>query len=363
MAAGLTFTGERFLPSCTGEIAYEHWHRYAFARRFTVGKRALDAACGEGYGTALLGTAAAVSVGIDIDPATIAHAAARYGARERVRFVRGSCTSLPFPDASFDVAVSFETIEHLQASDQPRMLAEFSRVLAPDGVLIISSPNKRLYSDERSYANEFHYHELYRDGLARLLAPAFPAQRWHHQGLGCWSGIWTEGPGAGVEAWLAGADGVAPYSMAEGMYFIVVAARSPEALPSPASYVSLLTDAEDSVLERSEHSAREVLRLDALLKERDASADRQMVHVRHLESLVADREGVVRDIDRRLHELEAVRQQLTAQLAQRDAELARRVQTIAANERIIAHRQSFRWWLELPWLRVKHWLSGNRQNT
>ena len=49
------FTGERFLPSCSGEIAYEHWHRYAFARRFVQGKRVLDAACGEGYGTALLG--------------------------------------------------------------------------------------------------------------------------------------------------------------------------------------------------------------------------------------------------------------------------------------------------------------------
>jgi len=48
------FTGERFLPGVAGEIAYEHCHRYAFARRFVTGARVLDAACGEGYGAALL---------------------------------------------------------------------------------------------------------------------------------------------------------------------------------------------------------------------------------------------------------------------------------------------------------------------
>src|ERR1700675_1723025 len=108
--ADLTFTGERFLPACPGEIAYEHWHRYAFARRFVAGKRVLDAASGEGYGSALLGQAAASVVGVDIDRPTVAHASTRYGDGARVRFVEGSCTELPLPDASFDVIVSFETI-------------------------------------------------------------------------------------------------------------------------------------------------------------------------------------------------------------------------------------------------------------
>src|SRR6266403_4168752 len=72
----IPFTGERFLPGCAGEIAYEHWHRYAFARRFATGKRVLDAACGEGYGTALLSKVASAVVGVDIDAATVAHARA-----------------------------------------------------------------------------------------------------------------------------------------------------------------------------------------------------------------------------------------------------------------------------------------------
>src|SRR4030095_17061148 len=74
-----SFTGERFVPACGGEIAYEHWHRYAFARRLAEGKRVLDAACGEGYGTAMLGKGAASGGGRDIHIPTIDQARVRYG--------------------------------------------------------------------------------------------------------------------------------------------------------------------------------------------------------------------------------------------------------------------------------------------
>src|SRR5689334_20789642 len=55
----LPFTGERFIPGTRGEIWIEHWHRYHFASRWVAGKRVLDIACGEGYGTALLARRAA----------------------------------------------------------------------------------------------------------------------------------------------------------------------------------------------------------------------------------------------------------------------------------------------------------------
>ena len=113
MASHTLFTGERFLPGCTGEIAYEHWHRYAFARQFVKDKRVLDAACGEGYGSAVLGTVAASVVGVDIDKDAVAEAGRRYGRPPEVSFVEESCTALSLPDASFDVVVSFETIEHV----------------------------------------------------------------------------------------------------------------------------------------------------------------------------------------------------------------------------------------------------------
>ncbi|MEP6997804.1 MAG: methyltransferase domain-containing protein [Betaproteobacteria bacterium] len=414
MASDLTFTGERFVPACVGEIAYEHWHRYAFARRYAEGARVLDAACGEGYGTALLGTMAAEAVGIDIDAAAIRHAQSTYGTG-RIRFVEGSCTLIPLPDASLDMVVSFETIEHLEAADQPRMLAEFARVLKPDGLLVISSPNKRLYSDARGYVNEFHRHELYRDGLCALLSGAFPAQRWFHQRLASWSEIWREGAGEGVgegiEAWLGESGRVSPYAAPEGMYFIVVAARAAGALPDEAVRGSLFTDAEETEQKRAQANASEVLRQDALLKERDAALDRQTAHVhhlealiaqrdaaldqqtgqvRHLEALIAERERIIADKDGQLAALDAVREQREQLIALRDRELAARDVVLAATQaqvealerecrrqddamiasaaafdaersalrKEIAAGQSLGWWLALPWHRLRLWLRG-----
>jgi ubiquinone/menaquinone biosynthesis C-methylase UbiE len=373
MVSDITFTGERFVPGCAGEIAYEHWHRYAFARQFAAGRRVLDAACGEGYGSALLGTVASSIVGVDIDASAIAHASERYGEGERVRFVTGTCSALPLPDASVDAVVSFETIEHLDAAEQPKMLAEFARVLKPDGLLVISSPNKRLYSDARGYVNEFHRHELYRDGLAALLAPAFPAQSWYHQRVSPWSAIWSEHPVDGADAWLGDASGVGSYKPSEGMYFVVVAGRSAKVV-IPTAPGSLFTDAEDTEFKRNEANAREVMRLDALLREHDAALDRQTGHIQHLEAMVAERERIIGDMDRRLQELNAAREERDRQLAERArtiAALESRVATLGgeqnrlqaslrAAELTVAYRQSARWWVKLPWFRVKLWLDRTR---
>jgi SAM-dependent methyltransferase len=394
------FTGERFLPSCSGEIAYEHWHRYAFARRFVGGKRVLDAACGEGYGTALLGAVAASVTGVDIDMATIERARATYGEGKRIRFIAGSCTGFPLPSASVDVVVSFETIEHLTAADQLAMLIEFARVLTPDGLLLISCPNKRLYSDEREYANPYHLHELYRDDLARLLSKRFPEQRWHQQRLAYWSGIWAErdaeSPIAGeVEAWVGDGGSVAPYAGPEGMYFIVLAARHAGALPDEATALSLFTDAGESEQKRADANAREVLRLDGLLGEnaaaatrhadhvrhlealvtererlvveRDAAVQRHSAHIEHLEKLVVEREQVIAERDRAIADLQATRDQERANVAalekqvislevgrtRLESERTRLEAALSAQERAISYLESARGWIGWPWRRLR----------
>ncbi|WP_153070309.1 class I SAM-dependent methyltransferase, partial [Escherichia coli] len=107
----LEFTGERFMPEVAGQIAFEHLHRYHFASRFCQGKRVLDVACGEGYGSRILSNAASSVVGVDISAEAVAHAQGKY-ARGSLEFVEASAASLPLPDDSFDVVVSFETIEH-----------------------------------------------------------------------------------------------------------------------------------------------------------------------------------------------------------------------------------------------------------
>ena len=127
----LPWTGERLVPSHTGDTAIEHLHRYAFAREYIEGKDVLDIACGEGYGSHMMSNIAANVVGVDISPEVIAHARNRYG--DKVTFSVGSCTDIPLSSASFDVVVSFETLEHLAGHEQ--MLKEVKRVLRPGGVL------------------------------------------------------------------------------------------------------------------------------------------------------------------------------------------------------------------------------------
>ena len=128
----LEFTGERFTPECEREIWYEHLHRYVFALEFCKGKRVLDAACGEGYGTAVLASQAKSVTGVDISSEAINHASARYSDRPGVQFEVADCCDLPFEDNSFDLVVSFETIEHLEG--QEKMLASFRRVLVDNGL-------------------------------------------------------------------------------------------------------------------------------------------------------------------------------------------------------------------------------------
>lgn len=164
----MEFTGERFVPQCQGEIAAEHYHRYFFASGFVAGKRVLDIASGEGYGTHILAQSAAHVTGVDISPEAVANASQQY-AGDRVVFFQGSAAAIPLPDDAVDVVVSFETLEHL--SEQEDMLWEISRVLRKDGLLIISTPNKPLYS--RQGDNPFHVKELCREEFVALLKSRF----------------------------------------------------------------------------------------------------------------------------------------------------------------------------------------------
>ncbi|HEY2818641.1 MAG TPA: class I SAM-dependent methyltransferase, partial [Casimicrobiaceae bacterium] len=270
-----------------------------------------------------------------------------------------------------DAIVSFETVEHLDAADQQAMMAEFARVLAPGGLLILSSPNRPEYSDARDYSNPFHRNELDRDELERLLGTAFPARRWYRQRRYFGSALWSEQSADRFESFAADAQSAAPAALPEALYFVVIAARSDADLTSRNPALSLLCDRGDHEWQRIEAQAREVLRLDALLHDRDAALDRQTAHIHHLEALVSERDRVVAARDAQLATAEAALNDGRAQLAQRDAALAaearearhtrdaleneraRLERALAAQERIIAYRQSARWWIALPWLRVR----------
>ncbi|MCL5777445.1 glycoside hydrolase family 99-like domain-containing protein [Limibaculum sp. FT325] len=153
----LTFTGERYVSGHEGPTQHAHYHRYLFALQFCSGKDVLDVACGEGYGASLLASAASSVAGLDVDGETIAFARRNYD-RDNLTFRQGDATRMPFDNGSFDVVVSFETIEHF--AEHEAFLAEIRRVLRPRGLLIISSPNRPIYSDKPGYDNPFHVREL-----------------------------------------------------------------------------------------------------------------------------------------------------------------------------------------------------------
>ena len=143
-------TGERYFPSLANPqllayepfITYEHWHRYLYATPYCAGKVVLDIASGEGYGSALLAEHAAEVHGVDLSEEAVEHARRAYP-RPNLRFTAGSASAIPIPgEHRFDVVVSFETIEHLDQPSQDLFLREVRRLLKPDGVFLVSTPNR-----------------------------------------------------------------------------------------------------------------------------------------------------------------------------------------------------------------------------
>ena len=167
-------TGERTTPSVTGQAAFEHQHRYCLARDLARGLDVLDIASGEGYGAAILANVARSVVGVEIDEAAVAHATAAYSA-PNLRYVQGDALAIPLPDASVDVVVSFETLEHLR--DRDRFLLEVRRVLRPNGFFIVSAPDRLVYSVPGQVPNPYHLSELSAPEFTALLERHFSQQR------------------------------------------------------------------------------------------------------------------------------------------------------------------------------------------
>lgn len=170
----MKFTGERVIEGNTPErIWLDHVARYRFAAAFVKGKTVLDVACGTGYGSAILSQDGKAShvIGIDISREAIEYAI-RHHVNLDVEFKAGDAHNIQLPDDALDVVVSFETIEHL--NDYQKYLTQIYRVLNENGLLIVSSPNRRVTSPGKSLRdkpnNEFHTVEFTRPELKALLA-------------------------------------------------------------------------------------------------------------------------------------------------------------------------------------------------
>ncbi|MCO8123442.1 class I SAM-dependent methyltransferase [Stieleria sp. TO1_6] len=143
--------------------------------QFSSGKRVLDVPCGMGWGTSLIKNTEKL-IGIDIAEDAISEANARYG--NVASFEVGSMDDLGFGDETFDVVACLEGIEHVDISIGKKFLQESFRVLAKNGLLLISSPHTE--SGEHS-GNPFHVHEYSKDELADMLEKHFSIDSVSHR--------------------------------------------------------------------------------------------------------------------------------------------------------------------------------------
>lgn len=176
----ISWTGERMVPwADEPSIIHEHLHRYLFTRQFVGGKAVLDLGSGEGYGSNLLAERAESVTGVELDPLAVAHARLQYD-RPNLSFVEGSVLKLEaIEGSSVDVAVCFEVIEHI--SDQERLLSEVARVLRPDGIFLVSTPDREIYNQALGFVNPYHLKELDRPEFSALLGTHFGHVRMYGQ--------------------------------------------------------------------------------------------------------------------------------------------------------------------------------------
>jgi len=162
----LHLTGERTLPDVPEE---NYWFRrhlavYEWIAARAHGRRVVDLACGEGYGSAVLGRTAVAVVGVDANPEAFEHARLKY-ARANVAFERDMIETWT---GDVDCVVFLQTIEHVR--DPDAVLARLCGLVGANGVVYCSTPNVLTLASagqERS-GNPWHVRE-YRPDEYRAL--------------------------------------------------------------------------------------------------------------------------------------------------------------------------------------------------
>lgn len=252
----------------------DHPARYRFcAARLGARDRVLDCACGCGYGTAILAGRAGEVVGVDLHQDLLDFARAHWS-RPNANFTRVDVARepLPFPDGHFDAVVSLETIEHV--ADARALLAQFRRVLRPEGSLMLSTPQAPL-------GNPNHVHEFTLGELAATLESA----GFHLQDVF----LQTE-PEQIIEMALP----------RPGRPLLVIAGR-----PGPRNPLARLVDNLERELRRVSDDARQERA--ALYRSLEQAATRRQ----RLEDALRDHQQAVADLSARSRELETEIYRLT----------------------------------------------------
>ncbi len=164
--------------------ACDHLARYIFAADYVEGARILDIGMGTGYGGACMSQVSNFTVELDLDESAVRAASRAYPC---LGFLVADAGSLPFQSRVFDLVTCFEVIEHV--ADPELIIADASRVIRHDGLLLISTPNAEVgpMRVRRATGCPDHVRELSRAEFETVLKRYFKdvavlGQRWEHLG-------------------------------------------------------------------------------------------------------------------------------------------------------------------------------------
>jgi O-antigen biosynthesis protein len=295
----LQFTGERFIPTqslSSDEIGIEHLHRYHSIIPFIRNKTVLDIACGEGYGTALIGKYAKKVIGVDIDEACIEWASGNYASNnDKLSFLQGTVSSIPLDDNSIDVVISFETIEHVTEADQHLFMSEVKRVLKPDGLLIISTPNTAMYSIKQDLNNQFHLKEFAKEELKNFLNEYFSHTYYFEQGYEIVSTITSDNLEATKQLQVYNWD--RELKAVNRKYLIVIAAN--QEVPDTASLSSAVIQVDKDFWDMIDYIKS--LQKDQKEKEQLKSITQELTdEISQASTRLAEKEGIIADLNTKL---------------------------------------------------------------
>ncbi len=354
-------TREQLVPAFNGEqlIDPEHLAGYALAAQLASGRRVLDAGCGAGWGTCLLVAARPSSAtGLDRDSDAVATARARIPG---AHFVQGELTQLPWDPGVYDLVVCVDALEH--AADLEKALDELVRVLAPQGLLLVSSTYPRAdQATDPLDRHEFSPEKL-REAVGRRLSNVV---LWSRQ-LQIASILMQEGtlPAPTTRQVLTWT--LAPLTSGSDPFSIVIAGRGPSPSLPPLLFCAPSDEPLRLKAAGAQLSRREGMFIDETqgVKEReqvvadlsnvlDIAAQKKTVNAatKRITSLQRQNEALRRERDQAAALLLDSEQQLSRMLSTAEAKLREQEQVAASLAlQVTAFRTSRSWRLTAP-LRV-----------
>ncbi len=273
----LPWTGERIAPDIPGEewLFQLHWVRYSFAATFVHGGHVLDLGCGAGYGSHLLASSDsnASVVGVDISPDAIAYAKGRYQL-PNLHYVVGDGLFPPLPGGYFDLIISFEVLEHLENAE--RLLGLARELLVSDGLFIVSTPNRHIYSKGHSKPwNPYHVQEFSLSEFKTLTQAYFPHVIICGQTHAVGSLIWEDDDWANL---ALRADLVHDHPLSQASYLLALCSLAKQPPPPPQMWLMEVQSLQETLAMRQRYTERLKLRVEQLSRSvRELKAYRRRV--------------------------------------------------------------------------------------